>query len=558
MKTKIYLLFTLVLLVLMSGCQRPDKLVPPVARLGINSITASFPDVPESSFIGYASENSDEIIIPVPFYYPESSDNVVLQDRLKNMRVVANLDDNVFISPAILYMDLTKDNVITVTNAKKEQKQYKVRAVITKSKACNIEEFSIPSKGLTGIVNQDTKTIALIAVGNIDPALATYRLSYHASISPDPAITALDYNSEVKLTVTAHDGVTKKEYTVKKMIPNKTAFGLRPGSQNLIWGTTTLSTNPEVTKGANVNYSLAAMGDYLLLATGNTNINYIKKTTGEFVGKINMNGVDLLGGCITSDKAGNVIMTNQVAKNGVHKLYKLSSVTGVPEEIYSWTYNIGAGAKMGSKISVSGDINNNAIITVNAWYWTSPAACREFIRFKVNAGVISAPEVITITGCSPWNGGNVDMVYSSSDPTSDYFVTSYSGNNLEVINGQTNAQKGIVAKAANDANSNFASVDAAKFNKASYVAVYGGAHFTYSATRAILMDVSTLANFNGTFDNTPSKVFATGALYAGSLSGTAFPDVILSVSDDGFFMYMFFVGSNNGILQAYQFDCIDK
>ena len=556
MKTKIYLLFTLALIVITSGCQRPDKLVPSVARLGINSITASFPEDDRSSFVGYSSENSDEIIIPVSYYYPESSDNVVTMDRLKNMKVVANLDDNVTISPSILYMDLTKDNVITVTNAKKEQKQYKVRGIIKKSSACNINEFSV--NGISGIIDQETRTISLIAAGNIAPALATRTLSYHATITPDPAITVLDYNSELKLTVTADDGITKKEYTVKKAIPNKVPFGFRSGSRISLWSMNNVNNTPEIIKGANINYSLAVLGDYLLLATGNTNINYIKKTTGEFVGKINMNGVDLLGGCITSDKAGNVIMTNQVAKNGVHKLYKLSSVTGVPEEIYSWTYNIGAGAKMGSKISVIGDINNNAIITVNAWYWTNPAACREFIRFKVNAGVISAPEVVTITGCSPWNGGNVDMVYTSSDPTSDYFVTSYSGNNLEIINGQTNAQKGIVTKGQYDANSNFACVDVAKFNKASYVAVYGGAHFTYSATRAILMDVSTLTNFKQTFDNTLSKVYATDPLTVGALSGTAFPDIILSVSDDGFYMYMFFVGSNNGILQAHQFDCIDK
>ncbi len=557
MRTKIYLLLTVALLGIFGSCQRPDELLPSVSRNGINSITATFEDG-TGSFTGYPVEGSDEIIIPVSYYFPESTDNVTPVERLKKMRVVANLDDNVTISPAILYMDLSTENLITVTDQLKQKKVYKVKGVIKRSSACSIEEFKLNFGGITGIVNEDTKTIALITGGTIPPVTATYRLSYHATISPDPAVTAIDYNNEVQLTVTANDGVTKKTYTVKKQIPNKIAFGMRSGSQTPLWGTTSLFANPAVVKGANVNFTLAVLGDYLLLSNGNSNINYINRSTGVFVGTINMNGIDLAGGAITSDKGGNVIMTNSVAKNGVHKLYKLNSVTGTPEQILSWTYNIGAGARIGTKISVSGNINDDAIIIINDWYWTSPAACREFIRIKVTDGVIGTPEAVTLTGTYAWNGGNVDLVYSSADPTSDLFVTSYSGNSLEVVNGATNAQKGIIGKGSIDANSNFACVDFTTFNKASYVAVYGGAHFTYSATRAMLFDVSTLSTFTGTFDNSSSKVFTSPVFYAGSLSGTAYPDVLLSVSDDGFMMYMYFVGSNNGILQAYQFDCIDK
>jgi len=557
MRTKIYLLFTLVLLVTISSCQKPDELLPSVSRSGINSITATFEDG-TGSFIGYSSVGSDEIIIPVPYYFPESSDNITPATNLKKMRVVANLDDNVEISPAILYMDLSKNNLITITDQLKQQKVYKVRGEIRKSTACSIEEFKIPSLGLTGIINEETKVIAIIAPGTLQPAIASYILSYHATISPDPAAAAINYNSDVTFTVTANDGVTKKVYTVKKQIPNKIPFGMRAGSQTLLWGTITLNSNPAVTKGANVNYSLAILGDNLLLATGNTNINYINKSTGTFTGTINMNGVDLVGGAITSDKGGNVIMCNSVAKNGILKLYKLTSVTTSPQGILSWTYNIGAGARIGSKISVSGDIKGDAIIIINDWFWTSPAACREFIRIRVTDGVLGTPEAVTLTGTFAWNGGNVDLVYSSSDITSDLFVTSYSGNSLEVVNGATNAQKGIIGKGANDANSNFASVDFAKFNKASYVVIYGGSHFTYSATRAMLFDVSTLASFTGTFDNSTAKIFTSPTFYASALSGTAYPDVLLSITDDGFMMNMFFVGSNNGVLQAYQFDCIDK
>ena len=124
-------------LCLMTGCQQPDDLIPPVSRLGLNSITAKFADG-TGEFTGNTPETGNEIVITIPHYFPESSDNQVTQEQLKKMRVKANLDDNVTIDPPLLYMDFTQDNVITVINQKKEKKQYTVRVEIRKSNACSI------------------------------------------------------------------------------------------------------------------------------------------------------------------------------------------------------------------------------------------------------------------------------------------------------------------------------------------------------------------------------------------------------------------------------------
>src|SRR5690606_37203502 len=108
-----------------------------------------------------------------------------------------------------------------------ERKEYIVKAEIRKSNKSQIEEFKLPSLGLTGIVNEEEKTISLITIGDLEPATAEVKLSYHATISPNPATTALDYNEPVTLTVTAHDGVTKSEYTVIKAVPDKLPYGIR-------------------------------------------------------------------------------------------------------------------------------------------------------------------------------------------------------------------------------------------------------------------------------------------------------------------------------------------
>lgn len=98
---------------LFAGCHQPDELLPSVSRNGINSVTAQF--VKNNSegaaefygeFKGYPAEGSDEITVEIPWFYPESSDDVVSGKMLDKMRISLNLDDNVTVDPAVLYMNL--------------------------------------------------------------------------------------------------------------------------------------------------------------------------------------------------------------------------------------------------------------------------------------------------------------------------------------------------------------------------------------------------------------------------------------------------------------------
>ena len=170
-----------------------------MSRNGINSVTAQF--------VKNNSEGAAEFYGEFKGYPAEGSDEIKMLDK---MRISLNLDDNVTVDPAVLYMNLNEDNYITVTDQLKQKKVYKVRGRIVKSKACLLEELSLPSQGLNAIIDQETKEVSLIAAGNIEPCTGTYRLSYHATISPDPATTVIDWNASPKLTVTAYDGVRKR------------------------------------------------------------------------------------------------------------------------------------------------------------------------------------------------------------------------------------------------------------------------------------------------------------------------------------------------------------
>lgn len=112
-------------LIFLIGCQQVEDLTPSVARYGINSLSASFygDESSENSFSSEIDYVNGIITVVFPYNYPRTSQNVLTMDALKNVRIDANLDDNVTVSPSLLYMDLTQENFITVTDQTKSKKR---------------------------------------------------------------------------------------------------------------------------------------------------------------------------------------------------------------------------------------------------------------------------------------------------------------------------------------------------------------------------------------------------------------------------------------------------
>jgi hypothetical protein len=539
-----------------SACHKPDQLTPEVSREGINSITATFKDG-TGSFTGYINDTTNEIIIPIPYYYPESSDQEVTDSQLKEMRVKANLDDNVVVSPALLFMDLSKDNMITVTNQKKEQKKYVVKGKITKSSECQITDFRLPSLGISGVINESAKTISLVAIGDIAPALAAVSLSYHATISPDPATTVLDYNQEVRLTVTANDGATKSIYTVKKTIPDKLPFGIRQGSAKLLFAKQ-LKADIGITAD-NLTGGLAVTKDYVILNTRNENSIYLNALTGDKVGEINLGSVkgNLTNFYSTADDDGNILICNLSPNDGSFKVWTLASVNATPSLFLEWN----GGEPVGRKLSVIGSLNSDAVITAPIL-----AAGEKFARWTVTGGTLQSatPDIITMSGLTNGWSTNCDIIYSSPVAGSDYFVASYSDNTFAWVDGKTNAVKkkldGISANYIPNA------VDYITFNNAGYTTLNWVNSFTWGAADAVwLLDVSNDANFSGNLETgtCPAVVwecdrdkFGAKAVTPVVANGNGTGDVAFRVSEDGFYLYLYFMFTN-GYVVGYRFDCID-
>lgn len=559
MKNKILIAAISLSLGIMSGCQQPDELLPSVSRSGINTITAKFADG-TGEFSGEITVGSNTIIIPIPYFFPESSNNQITSEDLTKMRMSANLDDNCTITPSLLWMDLNQENEITLVDQLKNKKQYTVKGEIRKSSECLIKEFSVPSLGLSGVINETTHAISLIAIEDLPEATAEVTLSYHATISPDPETVAFDYDNEITFTVTANDGVSTNIYKVKKQIPEKLPYGIRSGSGKLMFAKT-LKADCGITVD-NLTGGMAVTKDYVIINTRNAPSVYLNAKTGEKIGEIDLGAVtgSTTNFYNTADDNGNILICNLAPNNGTFKVWKLTSVSGTPELYIDWSTSTVA---IGRKLSISGSIDGDAIITAPIL----GAASQTFARWTVVGGVLSSqtPETITMSGLAAGWSTNCDVIYTSNtDVASDYFVASYSDNTFAWVDGATN----VVRKMLDQISQNYVpnAVDYITFNNANYTTLNWVNSFSWGASDAVwLLDVTSDANFTGNLETytcpavaweCDRDIYGPKAISGAAVNGNATGDVAFTVADNGFYMYLYFMFTN-GYIVGYQFDCID-
>lgn len=556
MKTPIKSIFYIAFLLLgINSCQSPEDFQPNVERNGINNLTASFfdDDNDENSFSSEIDYQNKIITVVFPYNYPRLSDHVLEKSALKRMRVIANLDNNVSISPKLFSMDLTKENIITVTDAIGIKTDYKVVAEIRKSKECSISKFDLKESGLTGIVKEADKTISLVTLEKLGNQLADVTISHGATLSPDPTITPLNYDNDVKIKVIAQDGITSSVYTVKKEIPEKLATGLRANSAKLLWVKKIVDlgiTSKHMVTG------IAAIDNYLFLnERANPNALYLDANTGNIAGKINISKIagSLTNFYATADKGNNILICNLCSgKDTKFIVWRIKGVNGTPEKYIEYSSSLA----IGRKFSVIGSLDKDAIIT--APYM---ATAGQFALWQVKEGklVSQTPTTITAKGLGSW-GNNADVIFT--DPTntkSDYLAAFYTTpRNLSWFDGTSNS---IKAKGPEiSANWIQNAVDYVVFNKTSYALSNSVNSFTWGVDDSIYMfDMS-----DGSLKNQPVDFGEKGLNINGNYGGKAAGeqntngtgDVALRVSPDGYYLYIYFMFTN-GYVGCVRCDCLD-
>lgn len=529
------------------ACQSPEDLTPSISREGINSITASFPDdnSDDNKFSSEIDFVNHVITIVIPYNYPLTSTNVMTLDKLTKMRVKANLDDNVTIEPALLYLDLSKENNIILTDQKKQKIPFKIVAEIRKSNACAITKYEIPSMGLVGIIDEATKKISLITTDEVGSVLATVVVSHGATISPDPSKQAINYDQNFTVTVTAQDGKTKATYTVKKEVPQKTELGLRPGSLKLLWAKKLVDLG---ITSKNMTTGIAAIDKYLVINTRAENSVYLDAKTGAVVGSIDLgtNKGSLVNFYATADAGNNILISNLTPNAGpTFIINKISGVNGTVEPFINYTTTLA----LGRKISVAGNINANAIITAPVY-----GSAGNFARWQVVNGTLvsQTPTMAKAAGVTSF-GNNADIVYTDpSNLSSDYFASFYSAPyKFCWYNGSTNEVKQTGDLISSNWIMNAA--DYVVFNKSPYALHNSVNSFTWGSDDSIYM-----YDLNGNTLSNKIKVCDSGLYGAkalGDVNANGTGDVAFRVSNDGYYLYVYFMFTNGYVVCA-QFDCI--
>ncbi len=143
-------------------------------------------------------------------------------------------------------------------------------------------------------------------------------------------------------------------------------------------------------------------------------------------------------------------------------------------------------------------------------------------------------------------------------------MASYSDNTFAWVDGASNT----VSKSLEPISANYIqnAVDYTMFNNAGYAVLNWVNSFSWGSSDAVwLLDVSNDANFSGNLETGTCDAVVWEAernVYGGksidppvvNANGTG--DVALRVSEDGYYMYLYFMFTN-GYVVGYQFDCID-
>ena len=557
-----------------TACQEPEELIPAVANKGINNLTVyptwdGYHSADASGFNSVIDYEKRLITVQVPYTLPVESDNVQSLEDYKKCWVLFNLDDNAYLSPKLTTIDLSQTYTVTLTDQKKEQTTWTIRAELAKSSACDIESFTIRDLGISALIDKNNHSASLIYFNELQNVFADVTISPHARIVPDPSKTAFwcSPNEPKKFTVIAQDGVTSQEWILQQTEPARHPEGIRPGSAKMLWsfklseiGVTTL----------NNTTGIAATDDYLIVNTRGEDPIILDAKSGKNLGTLNLGSVkgENSSYYMTSDHKGHIVINNLVPDDGgIFRVWRMRDINSTPELFIEHA----AGSDViGKHISVWGDVYGDASIQAVYCGWTSTGTTSNFTWTVKNGVAEQKPYWCQISGMSKgWTNG--DAIRMGTETSSDFFVCGYSANELGWISGSNNTMQSFI-KGVLTNNEGMQAVDAVNFNGVNYVMTSMESYFTWGVSGAAwVMEAKYPQTFSGSFEmdaalDPDCVVWALGRgddgygkygshRTCGLANGNSYQDVKLHVTSDGYFMYAYFMFCN-GYVGCVQFDCI--
>ena len=576
-KTVILLMATIAL----AACHKPEFVEPTADRQGITSLAAYFAFGPfegqEMGRLEISDPEADRYEIPIPWYFPESSDDITTPYMIK-VRVRASLQPNCKIDPPLTVLDLTEENHYTYTDATGASHGIVITGKRVKSDKCEIITFALKQPQLSGMVDKAARKVSLITAKDLSVAEATVTLSAHATISPNPG-EPHNYNDGFTFTVTADDGVTKAEYLVIKDIPEKIDYGVNATSAETLFNLDPSSGMGLPCYKAVANVSMGVIDSDLIVNMGDGSTpRYYNKIVGTYGGEIKI-GAAVPTGAIASDEKDHLLICNLAESGEQFTIWKTSSVKQAPEVLLSFKNE--EDIQLGLEMKVIGDIDTEAAISVTYPGLAGVTQSGRFRSIHIVGGEVVSNEVKDVSGTGfLWGSGSAGSTcVPAASATNDagWYSCVYSDNLLtwfkpdltigKQLNGYGDGTDDVQGGGTYvDSNTSPNNLDTKGFNNARYLALFVSNHFPkwWPGPQLYVYDITGGSLQGDNIWNSPGLVFSKPFMYnlqyntGGHDGNGACGDVILAPSADGYMLYIYYYDHYAQMLGGYSLDCIKR
>ena len=580
MKNTLYTLSTLLaLLFAVSACHKPEFVEPTAERQGLTSLTAILVEGPyagqELAKLAITDPDESYLEIPIPFYYPEVSNEETLIYMMK-LRVQAELQPNYKISPRLGVLDLTEENKFTLTDPKGNSREITITGKRSKSSSCALVSLMVEDVKTSAVIYEESSQILIPYLEDLSAVQITGQVTPHAKLLKINGKvynekTRYNLNTGATVTVQAHDGVTERTYSVEQGIPNLLSSGMREESVARLFNVDpeTMAGLPPYTDDSFV--SLAGLGTYVIVGLGNGRTPvYLDAFTGAKKGQINLGSA--VADCLTSDDAGNLIIAN-FASGGAEaqdvNIYVTSSVSEAPVLLCTFTNPVMT--PVGHRIKVSGDVKNNACIVLTAEGIAGVTTTSEMVYLLVRDGAVTDVKTKDFAGFGmSWGAAPVNSATvcpASEDPDKDgWFIDFYEGNvdpsvtsesaDCYILHYIDAKDRDYWLDLVGNWGVNPNCLDLKVFNGTPYLTLFAVSHFPQWEIRPKLRlyDATDPSAVRLLLGNDNLSIFQKGA--RNEPTGAS-GDVVLVPSVDGYRMYLYYYDHHTQVIGAYVADCFE-
>ncbi len=571
---KIYYLLMVSALALFSSCQEPEYIEPTAERQGITSLTAYFTTgkyVDQAlARLDVTDETTENYVIEIPWFFPEETEDPTTI-YMSNLRVRAELAPNCKIEPPLTVLDLNQENHFTFTNNRGESRPITITGKRTKSRRTDLISFNVIGIfGCEGFVDNDERKIYLFTNDDLSGYTAEAVPCVHATIkNAEDLAKPKDYNKPQTITVIAQDGVTETEYTITKEAPTKIPYGFNTASAKELFSLNAANLAfPAYTEA--VNPSLGVVESKLVISMGNgTAPKYLNGVTGVVEGELNLGSAVADG--MTSDSAGNLILTNNAAGGETVDIYTTNSLSTAPQLYYSFTNE--TTFVVGNVVRVIGDIKSDARMILTHEGVSGVTVSNLVTELVIRGGEVVENNLIDYSSVYPgW--GETAIHYAkvtpvSIEPADGVMISSYS-NSVQVgddshyylayINGNMNkTEKDLFEVDYCNWGKNPNSMNAMVYNNATYLVHFVTTQFPAWGQNPGLYvyDISTPS-----FIKSSEPVLMNKSLTQHNITNAeesnACGDVIMSQSADGFKLFVYYFDHYAQAIGGYSVNSIKR